>query len=802
MTRNGDSVTGKNHALSPVATRYAAGACGLMVAVFLLIAIADGVAPGHSVAYRPIAVFAGLAIVTLVCLAAVVVIASHLGGAGNQSPGASPELPDPATGLLRPFSEADSDEETALRFEQAQRIFDQLSVMMAINVANALLVAAVLWDQVNLVKLGVWMSIVLGVAAIGFLARARTRNIKNAGAVSKRTLRRISLHAGTRGLLWGACFALFFGDAGPTGQLVLLSVSLGMLAGGVPALALVPSAALLFGLGVTVPTLLRLLSLDGNIYLVLAMFALTFSASMVTVGCQLYRNFASNVLAERRHAEQSATISLLLKEVETSTSDWLWETDGQLNMVRLPDRMRDVFGCGRQPNNVATLLDVLATVQPGSVQNIVQLMCARTAFRDVVVETIDADGLRRWVSLTASPNAKGGYRGVGSDITARMVARADAEAALLRARKAEQRLNDGIDALGAGFILSDSADQTIIANKRFAQLFPVNALLEPTAKFGDIASAQAELWQPHRPFPARNWLTDLLEKRTINKKPFDIQLPDRRWMRVEGCATSEGGIVTVLTDVTDIKEQEAALALQTQRLAASNQDLQQFAAVASHDLQEPLRKIETFGARLKAKAGSTLDVDSAAYLDRMLSATTRMRRLITDLLAFSRAAKSDAKIERLDLDRLAAEVLDDLTVTIEEQKATLDVRPLGAMQGNSTLVRQLLQNLISNALKFSKPDVAPQLIIERRDLANETFELRLTDNGIGFDMKHHDAIFEIFQRLHGREQFEGTGIGLATCRKICERQGGSIRAESVPGKGSVFILTFPVLATTGRSDAA
>ena len=273
-------------------------------------------------------------------------------------------------------------------------------------------------------------------------------------------------------------------------------------------------------------------------------------------------------------------------------------------------------------------------------------------------------------------------------------------------------------------------------------------------------------------------------------------------MRVEGCATSEGGIVTVLTDITDIKEQEAALALQTQRLAASNQDLQQFAAVASHDLQEPLRKIETFGARLKTRAGSTLDKDSAAYLERMMSATTRMRRLITDLLAFSRAAKSDASMERLDLDRLLAEVLDDMSVSIEERRATLDVKPLGTMLGNASQLRQLMQNLISNALKFSKPDVAPQLIIERRDTKSEWLELRFTDNGIGFDMKYHDAIFEIFQRLHGREQFEGTGIGLATCRKICERHGGSIRAESVPGQGSVFIMSFPVSMAPRQSVAA
>jgi signal transduction histidine kinase len=802
MTSTGLGIAGQGKRFQSVATRYAISVAASLVAVTAVIGIWQGSSVNTTATFRPLTTYGVLAVGALGFLALVVLVASRMGQARSRAVTQGRDLPNPVVGLLTPFLDDDSEEEAALRYEQARNIFDQLNVMMVINVANALLVTAVIWDQVNLVTLGAWAGLVLLVAASGLIARIKTRHVKAKTAVSKRTLRRISIHAGVRGLLWGGCFALFFGDVGPTGQLVLLSVSLGMLAGGVPALALVPSAALLFGLGVTVPTLLRLVSLDGGIHFVLSMFALTFSASMVTIGCQLYRTFASNVLAERVHAEQTATISLLLNEVETTTSDWLWEVDVQSRLVRFPDRMRDVFGFAADRSVVPLLAVAMATAHGHVLQHIMGQMQSGGSFRDVTVETKDISGRRRWVALTASPKVGGGYRGVGSDITARMEAQEQAAAALARARQAEQRLKDAIDALGAGFVLTDSADRTLIANKRYAQMFPASALVGPEARFEDIAQWQAELWQPHRPFPAQTWLTELLGKRRVSKEPFDIQLPSNQWIRVEGCATTEGGIVTVLTDISDIKEQEAELARQSHRLAQSNQELQQFAAVASHDLQEPLRKIEAFGARLKNRAGPTLDKDSAEYLDRMTSATTRMRRLITDLLAFSRAAKSGVPLQKVDLDTLLAEVLDDVSITTEECGAKISVQPLGTMHANATQVRQLMQNLLSNSLKFSKPDVAPIITLERRPISDTTFELRLTDNGIGFDMKYHDQIFEIFQRLHGREHYEGTGIGLATCRKIVERHGGSIRAESKPGLGTVFIMTFLMTENSARQAAA
>lgn len=306
-----------------------------------------------------------------------------------------------------------------------------------------------------------------------------------------------------------------------------------------------------------------------------------------------------------------------------------------------------------------------------------------------------------------------------------------------------------------------------------------------------MIEAQSRLWQTPATDDNRNWAALMASPEAGDSAPVDVELPTGRWIRVKRAATTEGGTVMLLTDVTDIKRQEATLALQARQLAASNQELEQFAAVASHDLQEPLRKIEAFGARLGQKMDGKLDEESGFFLERMMSATGRMRVLITDLLSYSRVGRKEGRHREIDLDRLLADVLDDLALTVAERKAVVRAGRLGTMLGEPTQMRQLFQNLLSNAFKFARKDVPPLVEIERKPAADGGLVLTFRDHGIGFDMKHHDKIFEIFHRLHGREQYEGTGIGLATCRKIVERHGGHLRAESTPGEGAAFIAVFP-----------
>ncbi|MDV2991346.1 MAG: Sensor histidine kinase RcsC [Chroococcidiopsis sp. SAG 2025] len=241
----------------------------------------------------------------------------------------------------------------------------------------------------------------------------------------------------------------------------------------------------------------------------------------------------------------------------------------------------------------------------------------------------------------------------------------------------------------------------------------------------------------------------------------------------------------------------------SQELARSNAELQQFASIASHDLQEPLRKIQAFGNRLQEKYGEVLSEQGADYIRRMQNAAQRMQILIDDLLVFSRITTRAQPFVVVNLAKVAKEVLSDLEVSIQQTEAHVELSELPTIHADPLQMRQLLQNLIGNALKFRRKNKLPRVkiysqIIDNREQLTENSlnthlcQITVEDNGIGFDQKYCDRIFQVFQRLHGRSEYEGTGIGLAICRKIAERHGGSITAESTPSQGAKFIVTLPV----------
>lgn len=241
----------------------------------------------------------------------------------------------------------------------------------------------------------------------------------------------------------------------------------------------------------------------------------------------------------------------------------------------------------------------------------------------------------------------------------------------------------------------------------------------------------------------------------------------------------------------------------SQELARSNAELQQFASIASHDLQEPLRKIQAFGNRLQEKYGNVLNEQGADYIRRMQNAAQRMQILIDDLLVFSRITTRAQPFITVNLAKIAKEVLSDLEVLIQQTEAQVELSELPSIHADPLQMRQLLQNLIGNALKFRRKNEPPRVkiysqIIDNREQLTENLlntylcQITVEDNGIGFDQKYCDRIFQVFQRLHGRSEYEGTGIGLAICRKIVERHGGSIAAESKPSQGAKFIVTLPM----------
>jgi two-component system NtrC family sensor kinase len=233
-------------------------------------------------------------------------------------------------------------------------------------------------------------------------------------------------------------------------------------------------------------------------------------------------------------------------------------------------------------------------------------------------------------------------------------------------------------------------------------------------------------------------------------------------------------------------------------------ELQEFVYGVSHDLQEPLRKVMAFGDRLRDRCAPLLGEDGLDYLKRMQSAADRMRRLINDLLALSRVTTQAKPCVPVNLNTLVSEVLSDLEVLVEQVGGKVEVGTLPTIDADPTQMRQLFQNMLGNALKFRKPDVAPVIQVQAQpvtatdplpddeeEAGPPKWEIRVQDNGIGFDEKYHDRIFEVFQRLHSRAEYEGSGIGLSLCRKIVMRHGGSICAHSTLGQGATFLITLP-----------
>lgn len=261
------------------------------------------------------------------------------------------------------------------------------------------------------------------------------------------------------------------------------------------------------------------------------------------------------------------------------------------------------------------------------------------------------------------------------------------------------------------------------------------------------------------------------------------------------------GIRSFMLDITAKKRADEELQQQARKLARSNQELEQFAYVASHDLQEPLRKIQAFGDRLKTKCGAELNPDAEDCLKRMQNAAARMQTLIHDLLSLSRVSSQSQPLVAVDLSDVLRTVMSDLEIQVESLGARVEVGPLPVVSGDRVQLGQLLQNIIGNALKFHKPGEPPHVTVFRRAPHGQPdlCEIVVEDHGIGFDEKYRDRIFQIFQRLHGRSEYEGTGIGLAICRKIAERHGGSITATSAPGEGARFVITLPCRQFRGES---
>ncbi|MGZ8545011.1 MAG: ATP-binding protein, partial [Flavisolibacter sp.] len=284
------------------------------------------------------------------------------------------------------------------------------------------------------------------------------------------------------------------------------------------------------------------------------------------------------------------------------------------------------------------------------------------------------------------------------------------------------------------------------------------------------------------------------------------------------------GIIVVAIEVTEqvkarqqiedqVKQRTLELAKANEALVHSNQELQrsnvnleEFAYAASHDLKEPMRKIQLFSGRLKEVLQDRLGDDEKNYFDRILYATKRMNTLIDDLLMYSHVSRGAALEEKIDLNQKVRLVLNDLELEIEEKKARITFENLPVITGHRRQMQQLFQNLIGNAIKYTRPGVTPEVSIHSSfvegnekligvpsEKKHASYHLiTVSDNGIGFDQSDAERIFNVFTRLHGNAEYKGTGVGLSIARKVVENHGGYIWAESEPGKGARFCVALPV----------
>ncbi|HTI88759.1 MAG TPA: PAS-domain containing protein [Alphaproteobacteria bacterium] len=393
------------------------------------------------------------------------------------------------------------------------------------------------------------------------------------------------------------------------------------------------------------------------------------------------------------------------------------------------------------------------------------------------------------IAVRRAPLPGGGFVDTYTNITPRKNAERDAarNAAILQAT---------IDNMADGIRVFDSDCRLLAWNKRAFEIFgfpetlaekgtPYAAFLDYAVERGDykgVAETQAE---------------KLGRARNPTVRKLEQQLGNGRYVEKRRNPMPGGGFVSTYFDVTDRKRTEQELARQASELASamdelkrSNEELQQFAYVASHDLQEPLRMIGSYCQLLQRRYGGKLDSDADEFIGFAVEGAKRMQRLINDLLLYSRVGTKGKEFAPTRLDDVLAGVLANLTIAAAEAKAKITHDSLPKVVGDSVQLTQLLQNLIANALKFREAGTESRIHIGAARDADK-WRISIRDNGIGIEPQYAERIFMIFQRLNTRQEYPGTGIGLSICKKIVERHGGRIWVEPAPDKGSIFTFTLP-----------
>ncbi|RFM29964.1 chemotaxis protein CheB [Deminuibacter soli] len=535
---------------------------------------------------------------------------------------------------------------------------------------------------------------------------------------------------------------------------------------------------------------------------------------------QLNIELENKVLERTRELTQSDERFRL---VSRATNDAIWDWDFVNNKVWWNDSFFAIFGYASGEYNRAFWLNKVHPEERERTGNsIYAIINSNETQWSAEYRFLKADGtyaniLDRAYVLHDEFNTP--YRMLGSMLDVTELKRA--EKAVARNIAERRFLAESVPLI---LYTANAAKQVDFANKHFELYTGISA----EAALGN--GWQQVVYETDLPVALQAWDTA-----ARNGNGFQLELRLRtagnnyHWnlMRAKPHRDNEGQTISWIITSTDIHEQKSINELLEQKvkqrtaelqkinvaLENSNSDLQQFASVASHDLQEPLRKIHMFSKMLKDKYAPTLEAPAADYLARIIHSSARMRSLITDILNFSRLSASNYRFEWVSLNGIVHEILEDLEITIQEKKAKIiiahDLPELEVIPGQ---MRQVFQNLISNSLKFVKKELEPVITIDA-ELVNELnfnsmpdkngafCKITVKDNGIGFDEHFKNTIFTLFQRLHSKDKYEGSGIGLAITKKIIDKHNGIISAHSEEGKGAVFTILLPVaqrhVATVG-----
>jgi PAS domain S-box-containing protein len=398
--------------------------------------------------------------------------------------------------------------------------------------------------------------------------------------------------------------------------------------------------------------------------------------------------------------------------------------------------------------------------------------------------------LRRWYEARVQPS-EAGVAVFFNDVTERR----EAENAL---RESERRFRSLVEDLGTIAVQGYDDERRITFWNRASEQFYGWTAAEAMGR---------RLEETIIPPPMREAVVDIharwVREGRVDTPSEELVLVDRAGLPVPVYSSHimlrrpDGGhdLYCLDVDLRDLRRTEAALQEANAALRQRNEELQQFVMIASHDLQEPLRKVQTFADRLQGSLAERLGTTERDYLDRLHGAASRMRELIQDLLDYSAVSFGAPQRAPVDLAAVLRGVLDDLAEPIAASGARVDAQDLPTIEADPVQMRQLLQNLLGNALKYRDPRRAPRVRVEAAPVVapgGPGIALRVADNGIGFDDAHRERIFAPFQRLHARTEYDGTGIGLAIVRRIVERHGGSVEAQGRPGEGATFTIVLPM----------